>query len=88
MPKMTEKEPLARHDKHDRQIASIRELVLQEMRMVAEGVKTTESAHYLAAKLGIDMPITEKVYSILYADKPPREAVVELMTRDLKAEEA
>jgi glycerol-3-phosphate dehydrogenase (NAD(P)+) len=62
--------------------------ILGEMRMVAEGVKTTESAYYLAKKLGIDMPITEKVYSILYEDKPPREAVVELMTRDLKAEGA
>jgi len=60
--------------------------ILGEMRMVAEGVKTTESARNLARKLGIDMPITEKVYSILYEDKPARGAVVELMTRDLKAE--
>ena len=60
--------------------------ILAEMRMVAEGVKTTESARNLARKLGIDMPITEKVYSILYEDKPARAAVVELMTRDLKAE--
>ncbi len=60
--------------------------ILGEMRMVAEGVKTTESARDLARKLGVDMPITEKVYSILYEDKPAREAVVELMTRDLKSE--
>ena len=60
--------------------------ILAEMRMVAEGVKTTESARNLARKLGIDMPITEKVFSILYEDKPARAAVVELMTRDLKAE--
>jgi hypothetical protein len=39
MPKMTEKERLARHDKHDRQIASIRELILQGMRMVVESKK-------------------------------------------------
>jgi len=38
------------------------------MRMVAEGVKTTESARDLARRLGVDMPITEKVYQILYHD--------------------
>jgi glycerol-3-phosphate dehydrogenase (NAD(P)+) len=62
--------------------------ILGEMRMVAEGVKTTESARDLARRLGVDMPITEKVYSILYEEKTPRDAVVELMTRDLKAEGA
>ena len=60
--------------------------ILAEMRMVAEGVKTAESARSLADRLGVDMPITEKVYRVLYEDKPAREAVVELMTRDLKAE--
>ncbi|HTY20228.1 MAG TPA: NAD(P)H-dependent glycerol-3-phosphate dehydrogenase [Geobacteraceae bacterium] len=60
--------------------------ILAEMRMVAEGVKTTESARNLARRLGVDMPITEKLFQILYEDKPVREAVMELMTRDLKAE--
>lgn len=62
--------------------------ILAEMRMVAEGVKTTESACSLARRLGVDMPITAKVYEVLYHDKPVREAVIELMTRDLKAEGA
>lgn len=62
--------------------------VLAEMRMVAEGVKTTESAVRLARRLNIDMPITEKVHQVLYEDKPARAAVIELMTRDLKAEGA
>lgn len=61
--------------------------ILGEMRMVAEGVKTTESAYNLAARLKVEMPITEKVYDVLYRDKPAREAVLELMTRDLKAED-
>ncbi len=61
--------------------------ILGEMRMVAEGVKTTESAYSLARKLKVDMPITEKVYQILYEDKPARNAVMELMNRDLKSEE-
>jgi glycerol-3-phosphate dehydrogenase (NAD(P)+) len=60
--------------------------ILGEMRMVAEGVKTAESACSLARRLGVDMPITEQVYRVLYEEKPAREAVVELMTRDLKAE--
>ncbi|KAF0218403.1 MAG: glycerol-3-phosphate dehydrogenase [Geobacteraceae bacterium] len=62
------------------------EEILAEMRMVAEGVRTTESAYKLAASLKVDMPITEAVYRVLYEDKPAREAVIELMTRDLKAE--
>ncbi|MDD2319280.1 MAG: NAD(P)-dependent glycerol-3-phosphate dehydrogenase [Geobacteraceae bacterium] len=60
--------------------------ILAGMRMVAEGVKTTESAYHLAQKLGVEMPITEQVYRVLYEDKPPRQAVMDLMTRGLKAE--
>jgi glycerol-3-phosphate dehydrogenase (NAD(P)+) len=56
------------------------------MRMVAEGVKTTESAYNLARKMGVEMPIIEQMYQMLYQDKPAREAVLELMTRNLKAE--
>ena len=60
--------------------------ILAEMRMVAEGVKTTESARNLARSLGVDMPITENLFQVLYHNKPVREGVIELMTRDLKAE--
>lgn len=62
--------------------------ILGEMRMVAEGVQTTESAYHLAARLNVTMPIIEAVYRILYQEKPARDAVIELMTRDLKAEDA
>jgi glycerol-3-phosphate dehydrogenase (NAD(P)+) len=62
------------------------EAIMAEMRMVAEGVKTTESAWNLACRLGVVMPITEQVHRVLYEDKSAREAVMELMTRDLKAE--
>jgi len=34
----------------------------------------------------VEMPIVEKVYQVLYEDKDPRQAIIELMTRDLKAE--
>jgi len=55
-------------------------------RSVAEGVTTTYSAQELSKKYGIDMPITEQVYLALYKDKPPAEAVRDLMNRSLKAE--
>jgi glycerol-3-phosphate dehydrogenase (NAD(P)+) len=54
--------------------------------MVAEGVKTTESAYHLAQKLGVEMPITEQVYQVLYKDKTPHQAMMDLMTRGLKSE--
>lgn len=60
--------------------------ILQEMVMIAEGVKTTESTHQLALRLGVEMPITAKVFEVLYGGKPARQGVMELMTRDLKAE--
>ena len=61
--------------------------VLAEMVMVAEGVKTTRSTRDLSLKLGIDMPITESVYSVLFENKSPKQAVFELMTRSAKEEE-
>lgn len=60
--------------------------ILAEMRMVAEGVKTTESTRNLARRLGVEMPITEQTYRILYEGKSPRQAVIELMTRNPKGE--
>src|SRR5262249_11485823 len=53
---------------------------------VAEGVKTARSARQLAAKLGVEMPITEGVYQMLYEGKSPRELEVALMERPLKRE--
>ncbi|MDD2851237.1 MAG: NAD(P)-dependent glycerol-3-phosphate dehydrogenase [Desulfuromonadaceae bacterium] len=60
--------------------------ILAEMRMVAEGVKSAESVYQLSRKLGVEMPIVEKTFEILHEDKPARQAVIELMARDLKAE--
>lgn len=60
--------------------------VLEEMVMVAEGVKTTKSAYELKQKYQIDMPITEQVYKILFEDQNPKEALYELMLRDAKVE--
>ncbi|MCA9551064.1 MAG: NAD(P)-dependent glycerol-3-phosphate dehydrogenase [Myxococcales bacterium] len=60
--------------------------ILEEMGQVAEGVKTTLSAKELADKVGVEMPITQEVYRILYEDKPVREVVLSLMRRSLKKE--
>lgn len=60
--------------------------ILSEMKMVAEGVKTTRSTRDLAHKLGVEMPIVEEVYAILFEDRPAREAVENLMLREPKAE--
>jgi glycerol-3-phosphate dehydrogenase (NAD(P)+) len=60
--------------------------ILASMNMVAEGVKTTLSAYQLAQQLGVEAPITEQMYQILYEDKDARQAVTDLMMRDLKAE--
>jgi glycerol-3-phosphate dehydrogenase (NAD(P)+) len=60
--------------------------VTQSMRMVAEGVKTARSAYALSIKMGVVMPIATEVYRILYEGKNPKDAVRELMLRDLKQE--
>ena len=60
--------------------------ILGPMRMVAEGVKTAKSVYNLSRKLGVEMPISHETYRILYEDLSPREAVIRLMTRDLKQE--
>ena len=60
--------------------------ILAEMEMVAEGVKTTKSVHDLMEKMGVDMPILEQVYQILYHDKDCSAAVTDLLTRELKVE--
>jgi glycerol-3-phosphate dehydrogenase (NAD(P)+) len=60
--------------------------VLRGMKMVAEGVRTTESAYQLAQRHCVEMPITTQVYEILFKGKEPRQATAELMTRDAKGE--
>jgi glycerol-3-phosphate dehydrogenase (NAD(P)+) len=59
---------------------------LGKMVMVAEGVETTKSVYLLAKKHDIEMPITVEVYKALFEDKSPREAVKDLMLRQLKPE--
>jgi glycerol-3-phosphate dehydrogenase (NAD(P)+) len=60
--------------------------IVAGMRMVAEGVKTTYSAVELARRHGIEMPITEQMYTILNQGRSPQSAIQELMERSLKDE--
>jgi len=62
------------------------EQILGDMRMVAEGVKTSKSVYNLSRKLDVEMPISHEIYHILYDNVSPKEAVYRLMTRDLKHE--
>jgi len=60
--------------------------ILDEMVMVAEGVKTTRSAYELSKKYNVEMPITEQVFQRLFDDKNPEDALYELMMRGPKEE--
>ncbi|MEO5987922.1 MAG: NAD(P)H-dependent glycerol-3-phosphate dehydrogenase [Candidatus Eisenbacteria bacterium] len=62
------------------------EQILGGMVMVAEGVNTARAARDLARSRGIEMPITEQVCEVLLEKRAPKEAMLALMTRDLRSE--
>jgi len=62
------------------------EEISAKVHTVAEGIRTTESAYQLSLKHGIEMPITEQVYRILFEGHSVRKAITELMNRELKKE--
>jgi len=61
--------------------------ILDEMEMVAEGVKTTLAVKQLADSVGVEMPIAEQVYQVIYNGKDPRLVPRELMVRELRDEQ-
>jgi glycerol-3-phosphate dehydrogenase (NAD(P)+) len=63
------------------------EQISGSMAMVAEGVPTTLSAFECARKLGIATPIVDQIHAILYENKSPRIATMELLNRELRPEE-
>jgi len=63
------------------------EKVLSNMRMVAEGVRTTQSVIDLSRKHDVQMPISQEVFRVLFEKKDPKHAVADLMTRDPKSED-
>jgi glycerol-3-phosphate dehydrogenase (NAD(P)+) len=60
--------------------------IVAEMKMVAEGVKSTQAVLELAARQGVEMPIAEQVGAVLYEDRTPAEIVPALMLRQAKPE--
>ncbi len=60
--------------------------ILAEMDEVVEGVVTSRSAHQLAARVGVEMPITAQVCAVLHEGKEPRQAVLDLTSRELRDE--
>jgi glycerol-3-phosphate dehydrogenase (NAD(P)+) len=79
---------LSRNHEVGRKIASGERLgdILASMRMVAEGVHTARSVYDLSRALEVEMPICHQTYRILYEALAPKEALFQLMTRDLKPE--
>ncbi|MDH5721107.1 MAG: NAD(P)H-dependent glycerol-3-phosphate dehydrogenase [Spirochaetia bacterium] len=61
--------------------------ILKNMRMVAEGVTTTESAYELSKIMKVEMPITEYAYEILYKNRSPADTMKEMMSRKMKFED-
>lgn len=65
---------------------SLDEVIASLGGQVAEGVATTRAARALAARLGVEMPITEKMYAVLFDGLDPRQGVADLMGRAPKHE--
>ena len=60
--------------------------ILAGMEMVAEGVDSSESLHELCKKNGLELPIIGEVYKILFEEKDPKRAVIDLLHRDAHEE--
>ena len=63
-----------------------RDAAIAEIGQAVEGAKSALSIGKLAERAGVEMPICQQVYRILYEHLPPKQAVHELLSRDLKAE--
>lgn len=62
------------------------EQVIAKMTMTAEGVNTTKVIKRLSKEKGVEMPISDQVYEVLFEGKNPHKAVEDLMMRDPKSE--
>ena len=60
--------------------------ILESMTMVAEGVKTCQAAVKLAKREKVEMPISMQVHKILFEEKDPKEALHDLLSREVKPE--
>ena len=62
------------------------EEAMKEVNMVVEGVKCLKAVYNASKKYNVDMPIITEAYKVIYENKKPRDCVLDLMTRDMKAE--
>lgn len=60
--------------------------ILQNMAMIAEGVRTSRSVYTLAQRLTVAMPIVEQVHALLHEEKSPQQVVTDLLAREMKPE--
>ena len=62
------------------------ETAMTEIGQVVEGYRNTKEVHLLAARCGVEMPICEQIFKVLYEGKNPKEAAIALLSRDKKDE--
>ena len=62
------------------------EQILAELGQVAEGVETAEKVYHLSQQMQIQMPIVEQVYKVIYEHKATKQAVYDLLHREIRAE--
>ena len=62
------------------------EEIVGSMKMVAEGIKTTNAAVDLAKRYSVEMPISDQMFQVLHFGVSPRDAIQRLMERSLKGE--
>lgn len=60
--------------------------IIEEMAQVAEGVKTAKVVHHIALELGLDLPIVDEVYHVLYENRSAADAYRGLLRRQPKRE--
>ena len=60
--------------------------IVNSMKMVAEGIKTTNAVVELAQRHSLEMPIAEQMYQMLHFGSSPQQAIRRLMERSLKVE--
>lgn len=58
----------------------------REVNMVVEGIRTAKAVHFLSQKYGVEMPISEQAYKVLFENLPAKECVRNLMCRSMKDE--
>ena len=63
------------------------EEITSSMNMVAEGIKTTKAIKRYSDKMGVEMPITNELYKVLFNNSSPEKAITNLMTREARSED-